>query len=115
MKFCNKYIGVPKELFVNPKYNHLSSDSKLLYAFILDRFHLSSINNWKDENDNIYLIFTIKDIQKLFYLSDKTVTKAFKELNDCNLIYEKKQGRNKLNLIYPCKIYDSGIGKFTTK
>ena len=78
-----KFITVPKELFVNPKYNHLSSDSKLLYGFILDRFHLSIQNNWKDENDNIYLIFTRKDIQKLFHLSDKTVTKAFKELSDC--------------------------------
>ena len=37
-------------------------------------------------------------------MSDKTVTKTFKELSDCNLIYEKKQGRNKPNLIYPCKI-----------
>ena len=117
-----KYISVQKELFVNPKYSHLSSDSKLLYGFILDRFHLSIQNNWKDENDNIYLIFTRRDIQKLFHLSDKTVTKAFKELSDCNLIYEKKQGRNKPNLIYPCKIdfewsrknYDSGLVKSTT-
>lgn len=55
-------------------------------------------------------------------LSDKTVTKAFKELSDCKLIYEKKQGRNKTNLIYPCKMiseewsrknYDSGTGKNT--
>lgn len=117
-----KFITVPKELFVNPKYCHLSSDSKLLYGFILDRFHLSIQNNWKDENNNIYLILTRKDIQKLFHLSDKTVTKAFKELSNCNLIYEKKQGRNKPNLIYPCKIdfewsrknYDSGLVKSTT-
>ena len=119
-----KYISVPKELFVNPKYSHLSSDSKLLYGFILDRFTLSIKNNWQDENGNVYLIFTRKDIQKLFHLSDKTVTKAFKKLVQCNLIYEKKQGRNKPNLIYPCKMisnewnrknYDSGTGKNTTQ
>ena len=118
-----KYISVPKELFINPKYKHLSSDSKLLYGFILDRFTLSIKNNWQDENGNVYLIFTRKDIQKLLGLSDKTVTKAFKELAECNLIYEKKQGRNKPNLIYPCqmvsvewnrKSYDSGTGKITT-
>ena len=61
-------------------------------------------NNWQDENRHVYLIFTRKDIQKLFNLSDKTVTKAFKQLIDCKLIYEKKQGRNKPNLIYPCKM-----------
>ncbi|MCI8384371.1 MAG: replication initiator protein A [Clostridia bacterium] len=67
-----KYISVPKELFVNPKYSHLSSDSKLLYGFILDRFTLSIKNNWQDENGNVYLIFTRKDIQKSFHSSDKT-------------------------------------------
>lgn len=118
------YISVPKELFINPRYSNLSSDSKLLYGFILDRFSLSAKNNWKDENRHVYLIFTRKDIQKLFNLSDKTVTKAFKQLIDCKLIYEKKQGRNKPNLIYPCKMianewsrknYDSGTGKITSQ
>ena len=60
-------------------------------------------------------------------LSDKTATKAFKQLNECKLIHEKKQGANKPNLIYVGKIehdeelakvirrfYDSGHGKFTT-
>lgn len=120
--FQYKYINVPKELFINPKYRHLSSDSKLLYGFLLDRFSLSIKNNWKDENGYIYLIFKRKSIQELFNLSDKTVTKAFKELVECELIYEKKQGRNKPNLIYPCKIEvykwsrknsDSGTGKNT--
>ena len=81
------YISVPKELFINPIYSHLSSDSKLLYGFILDRFSLSMKNNCQDENRLVYLIFTRKDIQKLFNLSDKTVTKAFKQLIDCKLIY----------------------------
>ena len=120
--FQYKHITVPKELFINPQYNNLSSDSKLLYGFILDRFSLSLKNNWRDENGKAYLIFTRKDIQKLLNLSDKTVTKAFKELSDCKLIYEKKQGRNKPNLIYPCKMiskewrrknYDSRTGKNT--
>ena len=102
--FQYKHISILKELFINPKYNHLSSDSKLLYGFILDRFTLSIKNNWKDENGYVYLIFTRKDIQKLFNLSDKTVTKAFKELVTCKLILEKKQGRNKPNLIYRCKM-----------
>lgn len=118
------YISVPKELFINPIYSHLSSDSKLLYGFILDRFSLLMKNNWKDENRHVYLIFTRKDIQKLFNLSDKTVTKAFKQLIDCKLIYEKKQGRNKPNLIYPCKMivnewsrknYESRTGKITSQ
>ena len=41
-----------------------------------------------------------KEVQKMLNLSDKTATKAFKQLNECKLIHEKKQGANKPNLIY---------------
>lgn len=44
-----KYISIPKELFINPQYSKLSSDSKLIYGFILDRFELSIKNKWADE------------------------------------------------------------------
>lgn len=102
--FESKFYQIPIELFINPLYKTLNSDSKLLYGFLLNRFTLSAKNNWYDKNGNIYLIFTRKEVQKLLNLSDKTVTKAFKLLNNCKLIYEKKQGKNKPNLIYVGKI-----------
>ncbi len=37
-------------------------------------------------------------------MSDKTVTKAFRQLTDVKLIYEKKQGFKKNNIIYVGKI-----------
>lgn len=61
-----KYISIPKELFINPQYSKLSSDSKLIYGFIVDRFELSIKNKWADEKGNVYLIFTRKEIQKLY-------------------------------------------------
>ena len=125
--FSHKYYQIPQELFINPLYkDKLSSDSKLLYGFLLDRLSLSLKNNWCDENGNVYLIFTRKEVQEKLCLSDKTVTKAFKQLTDCKLIYEKKQGANKPNLIFVGKMqymnipktwtrknYDSGHGKNT--
>ena len=84
----HKYYQIPQELFINPLYkNTLNSDSKLLYGFLLDRLSLSIKNNWHDENGNVYLIFTRKEVQDKLNLSDKTVTKAFKQLSDVNLIY----------------------------
>lgn len=101
----HKYYQIPQELFINPLYkNTLNSDSKLLYGFLLDRLSLSIKNNWHDENGNVYLIFTRKEVQDKLNLSDKTVTKAFKQLSDVNLIYEKKQGFSKPKLIYVAKI-----------
>lgn len=86
----------------------------MLYGFLLDRLSLSIKNNWHDENGNVYLIFTRKEVQDKLNLSDKTVTKAFKQLSDVNLIYEKKQGFSKPKLIYVAK-YNIKIYKFVEK
>ena len=126
----HKYYQIPQELFVNEKYkNKLNSDSKILYAFLLDRLSLSQKNHWIDEDNNVYLIFTREEVQEKLNLSDKTVTKSFKILMEVNLIQEKRQGLGKPNLIYVGKInhsdsenlrflnrknYDSGIGESTT-
>ena len=55
------------------------------------------------------MIFTRKEVQEKLNLSDKTVTKAFKQLADANLIYEKKQGFSKPKLIYVAKIQHLNI------
>lgn len=115
--FEHLYYQIPQELFFNPFYkDKLSSDSKILYGFLLNRLTLSAKNNWFDENGTIYLIFTRKEVQNLLNLSDKTVTKAFKQLADCNLIYEKKRGSTKPNYIYVGKIeHNKNIEKVIRK
>lgn len=101
----NKFYQIPQELFVSSLYkDKLNSDSKILYAFLLDRLSLSNKNNWIDEHKNIYLIFTRQEVQEKLGLSEKTATKAFKQLSDVNLIAEKRQGLGKPNLIYVAKI-----------
>lgn len=101
----NKYYQIPQELFVSRLYkDKLNSDSKILYAFLLDRLSLSIKNHWIDENKRIYLIFTREEVQDKLNLSDKTVTKAFKQLGEVKLVEEKRQGLGKPNLIYVGKI-----------
>ena len=83
--FDHLYYQIPMELFENPLYkDKLSSDSKILYGFLLNRLLLSAKNNWVDEDGSIYLIFTRKEVQERLNLCDKTVTKAFKQLSECN-------------------------------
>ena len=101
----NSYCQIPQELFINKLYKEkLNSDSKILYAFLLDRLSLSQKNHWFDELNRVYLIFTREEVQDKLCLSEKTVTKAFKQLTDTNLIAEKRQGLGKPNLIYVGKI-----------
>ena len=115
--FEHLYYQIPMELFFNKNYkDKLNSDSKILYGFLLNRLTLSKKNNWFDEEGNIFLIFTRKEVQELLNLSDKTATKAFKQLKECKLIYEKKQGSTKPNLIYVGKInHDRNLMKVIRK
>ena len=123
----NSYYQIPQELFDNPFYQGLSLESKVLYGFLLGRMRLSAKNGWIDDEGYIFLIYKRVDVQKRLNLSDKTVTRAFKQLVEAKLIYEKVQGRNLPNLIYIGKIthqsppenwsrknYESGHGNITT-
>lgn len=104
----HKFIQVPKELYHNKRYKNISNDAKVLYGFLLDRLELSEKNNWVNENNEIYLIFTRSEVQQLINISSKTSTKIFKELKEVGLIYEQRQGLKKPNIIYVGHIiYDS--------
>lgn len=98
------YYQMPQELFDNEKYKYLSIEAKVIYSFLLNRMNLSIINHWTNNCGEIYLIYTRKEIQSKLNLSDKPVTRAFKELRDTELIKEEKQGFGKPNLIYIGKI-----------
>lgn len=117
-KFC--FYQIPKELFTNQYYKgKLSSSTILLYGLLLDRLSLSIKNKWIDENGLIYLILTRKEIMEKLNISDKTATKAFRQLKEYKLIDEKRIGKGKTYKIYVGKInrknYDLSTGNFTTE
>lgn len=111
----NTFYQIPKELFINPAYTSLSSDSKLLYGLLLDRLSISIKNNWVDKDGNIYLIFSRKEAQEKLNLSDKPVTKVFRQLNEVKLIHEVRQGFKKNNIIYVGKINHIDNEKFMNR
>lgn len=100
----NTFYQVPKELFNNPYYMSLSLISKVLYGLLLDRLSISIKNNWTDKDGNIYIVYSRKEVGLKLNLSDKTVTKAFKELKNVKLIREIRTGFKKNNIIYVGKI-----------
>lgn len=100
----HSYYQMPQELFCNEKYKRLSIEAKVIYPFLLNRMNLSRMNKWINDKGEIYLIYTRKEIQSKLNLSDKPVTRAFKELREAKLIKEEKQGFGKPNLIYIGKI-----------
>ena len=90
-----QFYSVPKIFFIDEKYKKISLEAKIIYAFLLDRLSLSQKNNWFNEQEQVYLIFKRKEISELLGISAKTTINAIKELKECDLLYEERQGLRK--------------------
>lgn len=61
----NVYYQISKELFINPYYKDLNSDSKLVYSLLLDKLSISMKNNWTEDIKNtnpLYWVGTMNAI-----------------------------------------------------
>lgn len=59
------FYRVPKVLFTAECFKSLSCEAKVLYGLMLDRMSLSIKNRWFDEEDRVYIIFTVEEIAEL--------------------------------------------------
>ena len=94
------FYMLPKVLVTDDRFKNLSSDAKVLYSCLLDRNTLSNRNGWIDEEERVYIIFTINEIMKCLNKSNRTAVKILNELEKIGLIQRKRQGLGKPNLIY---------------
>src|SRR5665647_734203 len=78
----------------------LDSDSILLYTMLRDRYELSSKNGWVNENDEVYLIYTIDEMCEMLKRKKEKITKSLNKLRECGLIETQRMGLNKPNRIY---------------
>lgn len=55
-----------------------------------NRFDYSVKNNWVDEEDNIYFIFTVSELMRLLRCREGKVSKIKRELEEVGLLKQKK-------------------------
>jgi len=97
------FFRIPKLLFTDPIFAKLSSDAKVLYGILLDRMNLSMKNNWIDEENKVYIIFTIEEIAEIMCCATQKATKILQELDDkkgIGLVAKKRLGLGKPNILY---------------
>lgn len=94
------FYMLPKVLVKDDRFKNLSSDAKILYCLLLDRNGLSSKNGWIDEEDRVYIIFTVDEIVEALNKSNKTAVKILNELEKTGLIQRVRRGLGKPNIIY---------------
>ncbi|MGP1412244.1 MAG: replication initiator protein A, partial [Peptoanaerobacter stomatis] len=86
------FFKIPKLLFTDKTFSVISSDAKVLYGILLDRMSLSMKNSWLDEENRVFIIFTIDEIGKTMNIGRNKAINIMKELQDFGLIEKKRRG-----------------------
>lgn len=97
------FYRIPKVLFTSDFFKGLSCEAKVLYGLMLDRMSLSVKNRWFDDEDRVYIIFTVEDVIELLGCARQKAIKLLAELDTergIGLIEKKRQGLGKPSIIY---------------
>ena len=73
----------------------LSHTAKLLYPLLLDRATLSQKKNWVDDRGRIYVIYPLSHLAKDLGCCISSVTRAFSELENAQLMERIRSGFSK--------------------
>ena len=99
----SEFLRMPLTLLANPKYKQMSLEAKFIYSLLLNRMTLSQRNDWINEDNEVYLIYTREEAANTLNISYKKSIAAFKELIRNGLLYEQRQGLGAPNLLYVLK------------
>lgn len=97
------FYRVPRLLIKDARFKELSSDAKLLYGLMLDRLALSIRNGWLDEENRVYIHYTMDNIMEDLGCAKEKCAKVLAELDSkkgIGLIEKKRQGLGKPDIIY---------------
>lgn len=101
VNFISNYLTVTTPL---PQYlpyprflldTDLSHTAKLLYTLLLDRATLSQKNNWIDAQGRIYVVYPLSNLAKDLGCSISSITRAFAELENAQLVERIHSGFSK--------------------
>ena len=94
------FYRIPKVLFTDPGFRRITADAKILYGLMLDRMGLSMRNGWLDEQERVFIYFTLEEAMDAMCCGHNKAVSLFTELDKVGLIERKKQGQGR-----PTKIY----------
>ena len=98
------FVRVPRIFFTDMEhFGTLSTDAKILYSLLLERMSLSRKNNWIDEENRVFIIFKIEEIEDKLNCGHEKACNILKELDDENgigLISKRRRGMGQPAIIY---------------
>ena len=94
------FIRIPKKMLTEKIFSTLSIPSKVLYGVLLDRMTLSRKNGWFDEENRVFIIYQIGEIQQDLGFSKKKAMGLLSELESFGLLEKKRRGHGLPNILY---------------
>ena len=94
------FFRIPRTLIKDERFHGLSTEAKLLYGLMLDRMELSLRNGWLDEENRVFIFYTLQEVQGALRCGHNKATRLLIELEQYGLIERVRQGQGK-----PAKIY----------
>ena len=93
------FYRLPKALITDSRFKDISNSAKLLYGLMLDRMSLSIRSGWFDEENRVYIKYSIKSIMEDMNCSKTTAVNLLKELQNIGLL-DVTQRNGLANIIY---------------
>ncbi len=97
------FYRIPKILITGERFRVLSNDAKILYGLMLDRMSLSVKNSWFDDNNRVFIYYSMEEVMIDLNCSKNKALKSLSELDTdsgIGLIERIKQGQGKPTIIY---------------
>lgn len=95
-----QFYRIPKVLFTSDRFSSLTADGKILYGLMLDRASLSAQNGWLDEQQRVYIFFSVEEICSNLGCARKKALKLLADLDAVGLTKRKIRGQGKPTMIY---------------
>ena len=92
------FFRIPKLLLTDDRLAEISTD-----GLLLDRMELSYRNGWVDDQNRVFIIFTVEEVMETLRCRSEKVVRLFAELDSkkgIGLIERKRQGLGKPAIIY---------------
>ena len=72
------FYRLPKALITDERFKGITNNAKLLYGLMLDRMSLSKKRGWLDEENKVFIKYSLNNIEEDLNVSRKTAGSILK-------------------------------------
>lgn len=105
------FIHIPKLLVTEKVFTGITLYAKVLYGLLLDRIGMAVKNKWIDEENRMYVVYPIQEIQKDMGVTRKKAKDCLTELEQAGLIEKHFRGMGLPSIYYVKNFYGNLLEK----